>query len=333
VIDRKRLREQIKGDSKLAGAIRQQVTYDHHAGEGDLQVVPLDRVRTNPDNPRKLPISREQVVQVREDAMRRTGAASVDDAFFEAVQGIAALMLSPERESIERIALLAESIYRRGLIQPITVFADEDGGATIMAGERRFLAHVLLGRPTVRALVRLRDASDLQDRAGALIENIMREDLSTAEKIESIASLAALHEKTVGTPITADELHELIHESRRTCQRYLHFLAAPPKIRALIANGKLETVRDIEAALKKMQKDEAAPKNARGRPRSAVSLGSVKTTNVVREVMEGWLRGRNKALEDRDIDWSDIGQVQAAWVAFIDLVKASLKEEAGDGRN
>ncbi len=329
MIDRNTLRERIKGDSKLAGAIRQQVAQDHHAGEGDLQVLPLDRVRVNPDNPRRLPISREQVVHVHDDAMRRTGTSLVNDAFFEAVHDVIELADPAAREGIERIALLAESIHRRGLLQPITVFADKDGGATIMAGERRFLAHVLLGRPTVRALVRMRDANVLHDRAGALIENIMREDLSTAEKIESIANLVAIHEASVGRQMTGQELHELIHESPRTCNRYLRFIAAPAKIRALIADGTLDSVRDIENALQKASTDHQAVKaekeTARGRPRSAVSLGSVKDTDVVREIIEGWMDGRSESLPDGDVDWSDLQKAQEAWNAFMGLVKKRAK--------
>ena len=334
MIDRKRLREQIKGDSKLAGAIRQQVAHDHHAGEGELQVLPIERVKLNPDNPRRLPVTRDQVEQLHNDAVRLAGTTSMGDEFFDAVRSITESGNQSAMDSIERIALLAESIHRRGLIQPITAFADADGGATIMAGERRFLAHVLLGRPTIRALVRLRDTNVLRDRAGALIENIMREDLSTAEKVESIASLVALHEESTGREMTSDELHELIHESPRTCQRYLRFLAAPPKIRAMIASGALETVRDIEKALKKAQESSESSSVApagkpRGRPRSGVLLGSAESAAVAREILDGWLVGRCEALEVGDIDWADLRQAQAAWDEFMRLVKARLNGEGG----
>ncbi len=334
MINRRLLRDRIHGDVKLAGAIRQQVTHDHHAGEGELQVLPLDRVKLNPDNPRRLPVTRDQINQIHSDAVRLAGTASVGNEFFDAVRSIIEAGGHAAMDSIERIALLAESIHRRGLIQPITVFADVDGGATIMAGERRFLAHVLLGRPTIRALVRLRDTNVLRDRAGALIENIMREDLSTAEKVESIASLVALHEESAGREMTSDDLHELIHESPRTCQRYLRFLAAPPKIRAMIANGTLDTVRDIEKALKKAQESssDAPTGKTRGRPRSGVSLGSAESAAVAREILEGWLVGRGETLPAGNVDWTDLRQAQAAWDEFMRLVKARLNggmEDAG----
>ena len=92
---------------------------------------------------------------------------------------------------------LAESIRKNGLAQPITVRPKPDGGYWIVAGERRWRAHRLLGWPAIKALVR-----DLDDSAASnvmLVENLARKDLNPLEeglaykkRLESGADIAEL---------------------------------------------------------------------------------------------------------------------------------------------
>jgi ParB family transcriptional regulator, chromosome partitioning protein len=71
----------------------------------------------------------------------------------------------------EALRSLAESIRERGVLQPIIVRLDASGGYELIAGERRWRAAQLAGRPMIPALV---DAT--VDGAGslelALIENV-----------------------------------------------------------------------------------------------------------------------------------------------------------------
>jgi ParB family transcriptional regulator, chromosome partitioning protein len=74
---------------------------------------------------------------------------------------------------------LAGSIKAHGLAQPITVRRIADG-FELVAGERRFRAHQLLGVATIDAIVR-----DLSDEGAAgimLVENTGRVDLSPIEE-------------------------------------------------------------------------------------------------------------------------------------------------------
>ena len=94
---------------------------------------------------------------------------------------------------------LADSIRERGVLQPIIVRPNATGGYQLVAGERRWRAAQLAGEPTIPALV---DAN--VDGAGslelALIENVVREDLTPIEEARTIAVL--LHDLNV----TATEL-------------------------------------------------------------------------------------------------------------------------------
>jgi len=74
---------------------------------------------------------------------------------------------------------LADSIRENGLAQPITVRSIK-GGFQLIAGERRFRAHKLLGLPTIRAIVVVLD--DQQAAAVMLAENTGRRDLDPIDE-------------------------------------------------------------------------------------------------------------------------------------------------------
>ncbi len=87
---------------------------------------------------------------------------------------------------------LASSIKLHGLMQPILVrplAAVSDTGATyeIIAGERRFRASRIAGLTEVPIIIR--EATDENTLALALIENIQREDLNPLEEAQAIRRL------------------------------------------------------------------------------------------------------------------------------------------------
>ena len=125
----------------------------------------------------------------------------------------------------ETIKELADSIGQHGLIQPISVVPDQDGGDgfVIVAGERRYRAHQHLGKPTIVAIITKGKSDEI-----ALIENIQREDLSPMDQAEGLASLMERHEykqeelaKVVGKPrSTVAELRKAGEEiTSWTCAR------------------------------------------------------------------------------------------------------------------
>lgn len=79
----------------------------------------------------------------------------------------------------DEIRELAESIKEQGLLQPILV-RKNGSKYEVVAGDRRFLAHELLGLKVIKAIVR-----DLDERNCFLIraiENLQRADLSPMEE-------------------------------------------------------------------------------------------------------------------------------------------------------
>ncbi len=75
---------------------------------------------------------------------------------------------------------LANSIKENGIIQPIIVRAIADNKYEIIAGERRFRASKIAGLTTVPVIIR--NISDEEALAFALIENIQRKDLNIVEE-------------------------------------------------------------------------------------------------------------------------------------------------------
>lgn len=86
----------------------------------------------------------------------------------------------------EALMDLAQSIRENGLIQPITVRA-QDGKYQIIAGERRFRALKLNGAVDVPVLIM--DANEVQMAEMALVENIQRENLSAIEEAKSYVEI------------------------------------------------------------------------------------------------------------------------------------------------
>jgi ParB family chromosome partitioning protein len=90
----------------------------------------------------------------------------------------------------EQIEELAASIARDGLLQPITVVRNEiDGTYMIVAGERRYRAHLWNNAETIKAHIIVVDDDRVDELA--LIENIQRADLTDFEVAVHISKLWA----------------------------------------------------------------------------------------------------------------------------------------------
>lgn len=87
----------------------------------------------------------------------------------------------------EKLQELADSIREQGLINPIQVRPASGQGYIIVAGERRFRAHQLLGKETIYAFLTTADADEV-----TIVENLQREDLNPLEEAEGLARLQSI---------------------------------------------------------------------------------------------------------------------------------------------
>lgn len=141
-----------------------------------ITALPLDRIRPNPDQPRR--------------------------HFDETA-----------------LAELADSIRRRGVLQPIIVKREADGGYLLVAGERRYRASRLAGLEAIPALVRDDDPLEI-----AMIENLQREDLTPLEEALGIAALIQAQ------GYTHAEVADLLHKSRPHVSNTLALTRLPKSI-------------------------------------------------------------------------------------------------------
>ena len=87
----------------------------------------------------------------------------------------------------ESLKALAASISKSGMMQPIVVRTDRNGGYQIIAGERRWRASQLVGLTHIHAVVR--EVDDKTAAQFSLVENLQREDLNPIERAEAFQRL------------------------------------------------------------------------------------------------------------------------------------------------
>lgn len=93
----------------------------------------------------------------------------------------------------QALAELQASIARHGVLQPILVRTGGDGSYTIVSGERRYQAARLAGLTTIPAILTEGNPVEI-----AIIENLLRENLTAIEEAEAIERLRALNDYQLG---------------------------------------------------------------------------------------------------------------------------------------
>ena len=139
----------------------------------------------------------------------------------------------PRREfDQEALDDLTASIKAQGVLQPVLVRPKDGGkGYELIAGERRFRASKQAGKATIPALVR--EMTDQQSLAIALIENLQREDLNPIEEALGYRQL----QKEFG--LSQEELAKQVGKSRSALANALRLLKLPEGIQNNIQNGKI----------------------------------------------------------------------------------------------
>lgn len=126
---------------------------------------------------------------------------------------------------------LAASIRARGVIQPIIVTPLPAGRFRLVAGERRWRAAQRAQLHEIPALVRELTEQDVI--ALALIENLQREDLNPVEEARAYRSLA----ETQG--LTQAEIATMVDKSRSHVANMQRLLELPDDVLGLVSTGSL----------------------------------------------------------------------------------------------
>lgn len=129
------------------------------------------------------------------------------------------------------LSVLADSIRRNGIIQPLTVRKLSSGYYQIIAGERRWRAARMAGLSEVPVVVM--EADDRKAAELAMIENLQREDLNPMEEAAGFQSLIQSYH------ITQEEAAEAVGKSRSAVANSLRLLSLSPAVKKLVEQGTL----------------------------------------------------------------------------------------------
>lgn len=131
----------------------------------------------------------------------------------------------------EALDALAASIKEKGVLQPLLVRAKTDGTYEIIAGERRFRAARQAGLSEVPVIVREMDDKEVLEVA--LVENLLRENLSAIEEAEGMQRLIDEFSHT------QEALAEIVGKSRSHVANTLRLLTLPEEVRQMVRDNKL----------------------------------------------------------------------------------------------
>ena len=233
----------------------------------------------------------------------------------------------------DALAELADSIAKHGVIQPLLVRPMPDGSYQLVAGERRWRASRMAGLTEVPVVIK--ELSDDEAMALALIENLQREDLNAIEEAQGIKALMDT------LSLTQDEAAERVGKSRPAVANALRLLKLPDSVIALVADGKLSpgharallgfkdeqdiietadliiekglTVRDVEKLVKKRNKEPKAEKPAARRASYYDEVELALTDFLGRKVKVGTKPGKESGVLEIDFfDKEDLSRLADA---------------------
>lgn len=308
---------------------------DARAGKGELQVRQLTQVQLDPTQPRKLLVGPDEVIAFRNNGFSMEGLGLSD----------------VQCDQMETLHNLALSIKHQGLVQPTAGYEahTEDNGYRVflIAGERRFLAHLMMELPTIDIIIRPKpkhkeipqdhNIDDTQENRQVLyelhlldervVENVQREAFTLAEYILFIQDYEAKF-KQLNLKFTGDILATRIGLKKAQAFKYLKVARGPKEIIDKIMSFEITSIEKAGKALKAYlennetgEDDEQANKRGGGRP-AKVSLGNIeqKHSNVIRTIVDKF----SEEVELPELDWDNPDDVKKGWDALIEeLTKLS----------
>lgn len=229
----------------------------------------------------------------REEPVASGGAAATPAGRANGLAQLPVASIEPHPEQPRRrfdegaLDELAASIAARGVIQPVIVRPTANGRYQLVAGERRWRAAQRAQLHEIPALVR--DLSERDVMALALIENLQREDLNPIEEAR------AYHRLAEQEGLTQAEIARLVDKSRSHVANLQRLLALPDSVMDMVEAGELSmgharalvgvegaaqlareaadkglSVREVEKLVRKQTRGEAsAPRKARAERQGA----------------------------------------------------------------
>lgn len=300
--------------------------------ESVYEHIPLERVEPDPENPRHLGITPEDLAWCCDPDQVRL-AAELDDS-------------QPRIQMLLSLKGLADSIASVGVLEPIKVYRRGDG-FRLAYGERRYWGACIAGLSSIPALILTQRPVRL--RALQLIENAQREDLDLSARVANLS--AVLDELAQDGESTPARLAATVGMSERQARRSVQVCTGPADVIEAIRAGFLTDLKNAAAltsladeqrhfvlaklaagssltrALEEWEQAQAVPLIARGRgrPKVKVAFGGTKNAVLAKTLME-ILTGRRQPeiLDLPEVDWEDYGEISRAWQDLLASIERAI---------
>ncbi len=299
--------------------------------------MPMSKLERDPENPRNILLSFDEVLNK---------AVTTDSKIKE------------KQKQLDELEQLAFSIETSGLINPVSVYKHLDT-YRIIAGERRFLATLMLGKTEIDARVFKKKPSNFELKLIQWFENTNREDLSLFEKLENVKNILASKEDIhFPKDITGVLIEKLIGMSKTQSALYATVLKGPEdvyeaiegrrvtnlKVAEIVAKCKTAKSRakaielfqdgvtpskakEIIANLEKLKQPESSLKQPakKGKKKTRVKLGETKKPHVVQTLVGAVIALPQFDHYKRDfskVNWDSYDSATEAFSKLLTLLEA-----------
>lgn len=298
-----------------------------HAGKLRIENIPLSKIHLDPNNPRQLLITIEDL----------TSGIKKEDPCYE----------QKEKEKNE-LESLTNSIKKMDLINPILVYKNKEN-YQVIAGERRTLASVLTGNTTI--IARVLDEKPTPSKIAILqwIENMERKDLSLWERLLNLEKIV----QEGNIEVSAKNISHALSCSMTQGQAYASLLKnMNNKIKKLIEEGKINSIdkaimltkidpeqleeiilQDGLLTLNKKQlktkilEKERKATTKRGVKQKLIKIGETKSIKVAKYFWES-IKNNNKLQETLNMvsepDWRNVRDVNKSFSDAIYFLEEEL---------
>ncbi|MEM8500690.1 MAG: hypothetical protein AAF542_21935 [Pseudomonadota bacterium] len=222
-------------------------------GTGELintRLVPMATITLDVDNPRTMAISADEVhttvlrCPIPPAWLSTTSPVAQDwEDYCASVQEHLSAVKATEYVDLVLLALSIKEPEQ--LINPVTVYVGESGtDLRMIAGERRYLAHVVLQQPNIVARILANKPNRFEIDIMQWQENTQRKDLSLHDTIMNVDRLAEGWRQVKSASISVRELVALAGISRTNAHRFLSVIKSANRdaILELIKNGEITSI-------------------------------------------------------------------------------------------
>jgi len=311
---------------------------ENNAGIFRNIILPLSRIELDPDNPRKLAIDLTDVRQ----------GIRPDDPLY-----------ARKQEELEKLKELAHTIKTNGVINPVVVYKRGEL-YRMVAGERRCLASLLIGKQEIEARVFNEKPKNFELKLIQWVENTAREDLTLAERLDNMRDIIREYQGQHGqVEVTATLIKTITGLSLSQTTYYLTALNAPEDVQVGIQNG---SIRNLDKAAliagvlssevrqqlmqacvagsslkalkslinqQKMIKHHQArlSTSKRGRQTAKINMGTTMKAAVIKTIVDCVISKKeyDKYLDIFSrVDWMDLRQTTHAFRKLIELLEVEM---------